>query len=417
MVSKSSVRKAIKKVGKRKPEAVVKPLKAKQTQVKKATKGGSVKRVTMPKSDQMDLKRQLKIQKALYQIADAASAVRDMPSFYKKLHKIVRKLMYAENFFIALYDEQLDLISWPYHVDEKDKDDSVWGAERLKGSKTWTAHVMRTGEIVHTIHDLEKLLKRKNVSIKAIYTPPVDGIAVPLKMEKKILGALTIQSYAPGITYTDSDVQVLTFVAQHIATSLTRARAIEAERQRTDELAILNSVGEAMVKTLDVKTVTRIVGDKVRDIFKTQFVQINLFDSQTNFISPLYFLARGKYINLKPYPLGSGLTSKIIQTGKALLLETFEQQAAHGATLPKEFIEKGISEKEITESWVGVPIISQDKVIGTVAISEYKKYAFDHNNLRLLQTLSANMGVAIENARLFEAEQERVAELQIINSI
>src|SRR3989304_305989 len=64
-----------------------------------------------------DMSRQIKIQKALYEIADAASAVKDMQSFYKKLHKIVGKLMYAENFFIALYDKPSDLITWSYVVD------------------------------------------------------------------------------------------------------------------------------------------------------------------------------------------------------------------------------------------------------------------------------------------------------------
>ena len=70
----------------------------------------TVKKAAEKKTTQVDLERQLKIQKVLYEIADAASAVRDMYSFYKKLHKIVGKLMYAENFFIALYDAQSDLI-------------------------------------------------------------------------------------------------------------------------------------------------------------------------------------------------------------------------------------------------------------------------------------------------------------------
>src|SRR6185503_5037588 len=47
----------------------------------------------------------------------------------------------------------------------------------------------------------------------------------------------------------------------------------------------------------------------------------------------------------------------------------------------------------------------------------YHQHAYNENHVRLLQTLSANMGIAIQNARLFEAEQARVAELQIINSI
>src|SRR5260221_2009630 len=64
-----------------------------------------------------------------------------------------------------------------------------------------------------------------------------------------------------------------------------------------------------------------------------------------------------------------------------------------------------------------MPIIVNEKVLGVVAIASYKQNAFSENDLRLLETLSSNMGVAIENARLFEAEQERVAELAIINSV
>src|SRR5512134_3025765 len=52
--------------------------------------------------------------------------------------------------------------------------------------------------------------------------------------------------------------------------------------QRNAELAILNSVGEAMAKTLDVRTVTKIVGDKVRDIFNCEIVGIRLLDPSTN---------------------------------------------------------------------------------------------------------------------------------------
>src|SRR5690242_6579027 len=49
-------------------------------------------------------------------------------------------------------------------------------------------------------------------------------------------------------------------------------------KQRSDELAILNSVGEAMAKTLDVKTVVKIVGDKVQSIFASESVTNRLYD-------------------------------------------------------------------------------------------------------------------------------------------
>ncbi len=189
--------------------------------------------------------------------------------------------------------------------------------------------------------------------------------------------------------------------------------------QREDELAILNSVGEAMAKTLDVKTVTKIVGDKVRDIFHAEAVSIMLLNAQTNMIHTHYEYDEGEggYVDyIEPFPLGKGMTSKVIQSRQPLRLGTLDEQQVHGAYLTPEQIENDANDV-ITQSSMMVPIIVSEKVLGVVGLGSYKQHAFNENDLRLLQTLSANMGVAIENARLFEAEQERVAELAVINSV
>ena len=374
----------------------------------------TVKKAVGMKTTQVDLKRQLKIQKVLYEIADAASAVRDMQSFYKKLHKIIGKLMYAENFFIALYDEQSDLIIFPYRVDTADVE--TIPPQPLTEQHGATAWVIQHGEA------LDRSSGRFDAAIARGEMEQIgtksNGIVVPLKSENKTIGALSVQSYIDGIIYDAQDVELLTFVAQHISTALTRARAREAERQRTDELAILNSVGEAMAKTLDVKTVTKIVGDKVRDIFNAEAVSINLLEPSAKLIHPIYEFDKGEggYIDyMQPFPLGTGLNSKVIQSRQPLLLGTLEEQLANGAFATPEQLEQdsGVT----TQSWMGVPIMINDQVLGTVNISHYRQHAYNESHLRLLQTLASNMGVAIENARLFEAEQERVAELQIINSI
>src|SRR3954453_17092701 len=63
-----------------------------------------------------------KVQGALYRIAELASAAQDMQEFYGAVHAVVGELMYANNIFIALYDEERQLISWPYWDDEVDAD-------------------------------------------------------------------------------------------------------------------------------------------------------------------------------------------------------------------------------------------------------------------------------------------------------
>jgi transcriptional regulator with GAF, ATPase, and Fis domain len=185
-------------------------------------------------------------------------------------------------------------------------------------------------------------------------------------------------------------------------------------KQREDELAILNSVGEAMAKTLDVKTMAKIVGDKVQQIFAAEGVTIRLYDAATNLIQRAYDYDLGyQDLTETSFAFGKGLTSKIIETGTPLRFGTEQEQYAAGAsTVPAQNVPK-----EQMQSYMGVPIITSNKVIGTVAVHSYKQNAYTESDVRLLQTLASNMGVAIQNARLFEAEQERVAELAVINSV
>ena len=70
-----------------------------------------------------------KVQSALYRIAETASAAQDMPAFYAQIHEIVGELMYADNFYIALYDEERQLINFPFYRDEVDPiipDPNAW---------------------------------------------------------------------------------------------------------------------------------------------------------------------------------------------------------------------------------------------------------------------------------------------------
>jgi len=185
--------------------------------------------------------------------------------------------------------------------------------------------------------------------------------------------------------------------------------------QREAELTIVNSVGEAMSKQLDVLTVTKIVGDKVREIFHTEVTEILLLNKATKMIEVPYSFYNG-YRNYDPFPLGTGLTSKIIESRKPLLFGTIEDQAKNGGLF--------ITEEDNTESYIGVPIIFAEEVLGVVSVQSYQKNIYDENNVRLLSTLSTSMGVALQNAKLFEESkkllketEQRSAELAIINSV
>ena len=75
------------------------------------------------------MERSERVQAALFRIAETASAAGDMTSVYEEIHETVGALMYADNFYIALYDERRGLVNYPFYRDEVDLDvphPAVW---------------------------------------------------------------------------------------------------------------------------------------------------------------------------------------------------------------------------------------------------------------------------------------------------
>ena len=126
-----------------------------------------------------------------------ASASADVQEFYKSLHEIIGGLMYAGNFFIATLDEDSGMLSWPYHVDEKDVDEENWAPELYQEGRGVSSYVMRTGKSVHTLTQNKALLQSGEIEI--IGALPEDAIFVPLQADGKTLGVLAVQSYTKGV--------------------------------------------------------------------------------------------------------------------------------------------------------------------------------------------------------------------------
>ncbi len=372
--------------------------------IKKTTRDSVSKSVRETRSSQS-----AKIQTALYQIADAASAVTDMQSFYRKLHTIVGKLMYARNFFIALHDEKSKLITWPYHADVKDTDD-VWGPQPMADYRGGTAYLLRNGQALWMKRDYKRMLK--SGQFEQTGPTSADFIGIPLKGGNKILGALVVQSYTSRHTYTKQDVEILSFVAQHISTALTRARAIEETRQRNYELQIINSVQEGLASKLEMQGIYDLVGDKVRDIFDASAVTLATFELDKNILHLHYAIEKGRRNFIEPMPIPE-IYMNFIRRGQPLLIN-------NKMTEYIEEVDPGFKQLagEMPRSVLAVPLMMKGEMFGLITLQNMdRENAFSESDMRLLQTLANSMSVALENARLFDETQQRNAELAIINSV
>ncbi len=175
-----------------------------------------------------------KVQKALFEISEAAHTSTDMVSLYEIIHKIISTLMLAKNFYIALYDEQTGMISFPYMVDEFEPS---YPPKKL--GKGLTEYILRTGEAKLIDSELDLKL-RETGEVEMIGTPTLIWLGVPLIVREKIIGVIVVQDYENANTYGEKEKQLLVFVAEHVAQAIERKKNSESIKAYTEQLKHLN---------------------------------------------------------------------------------------------------------------------------------------------------------------------------------
>lgn len=183
------------------------------------------------------LARAEKLQRALYTIADMASADLDMPAMLRSLHQIVGGLLYAANFYIALYDKDNDSIRFVYFADTHDLQwqapVEVESMDSIRHSLTW--YLIRDARAL--MGNTEQLRGQVSGPLSIIGPHAADWLGVPMLSHGEVQGAMVVQSYDEPDLYTRDDQALLSFVGTHILTALERKRAQEELERRTAELA------------------------------------------------------------------------------------------------------------------------------------------------------------------------------------
>jgi PAS domain S-box-containing protein/putative nucleotidyltransferase with HDIG domain len=162
------------------------------------------------------------LQSAVYRISDATSSNIGMDEFYRVVHEALKSVMVAENFYIALYDRESDLLSFPYYADERDEAPRT--APLGEGP---TGYVIRKGEPLFGKSETMKALEEQGILVPS-GTRSIDWLGVPLKIRNETIGVMAVQTYDQGTRYTQRDLDILGYVSKQVASSIERKQAEEA---------------------------------------------------------------------------------------------------------------------------------------------------------------------------------------------
>lgn len=186
-----------------------------------------------------------RVQKVLFQISELSVNTLQLSTFLQQIHQAVSTLMFANNFYVALYDRQRDAVQFPYMVDEVDDDlpaaDQFIPAARLEGS--WTMWILQHGQPLfgdaEHITNLTGLAPRFGAVAKCWLGLPLFGSGLHSRpsgsaAEAEAFGVLCLQIYDERPAYTQEEYRLLDYVSRHISQALLR-RQYRADLELTVE--------------------------------------------------------------------------------------------------------------------------------------------------------------------------------------
>lgn len=177
------------------------------------------------------------LQKTVYQIAEAAQNAESLLDLYPQIQHHISSIMFAENFYIALYDQASDLLSFAYLVDEKDP----VIPEPFHPGRGLTEYVLRTGKsLLCDAHKKEEL--KAQGAYLPIGAPSQIWLGVPLIVRGKTIGVMAVQHYSEPSAFTEHEEQILEFVSSQVATAIERKRASEMLQKSQSSLEMAQSI-------------------------------------------------------------------------------------------------------------------------------------------------------------------------------
>ncbi len=340
----------------------------------------------------------------------------EMQAMYDLVGDKIQEIFDAQVVDIGILDARDGLLHFPYTIER-----GVRFPDEPMDVRGFRKHAMENLTAVR-IDDIEKEAASYDATVAPIQGEPSKSlVVVPLVSGGVATGNISLQNLDRNAAFSDADVRLLSTIASSLSVALENARLFDETKrllaetdQRAAELSVINAVQEGLVAEIGMHGMYDLVGDKLREVLRASSIFIGIIDPWTKMVEFPYEVAEGERIQSDPIELGQGLTSRVITDRRPLRLGTRADAESMG------LVDSGVQ----SESWLGVPVAAGDRVIGVIALESLRMNAFSDGDERVVSTIAASLGTALENARLFDETKrllaetdQRAAELSIINAV
>ena len=346
----------------------------------------------------------------LNEMSRVLSTLFDLDEIMGTIHEYSSRLMDTTYFFISLYNQRNDTVSFPLVYEQGE----LSNIPTMKKRRGLTQHVIDTKKPLLISENIEEVIKELGLEKIIIGAPAQSWLGVPLIIGDDVLGVIATQNADTPHVFNEHHQDLLISIARQSAIAIQTARLFQATQKQTDDLSILNDMGRELTTILEREQVFETVYRYTSQLLDTTNFFIATFDDEQTEISVEFNVFNGEPAETFTQPAGKGLTGYILKNGEALLLE--DDVLTHMENLGAEFVPLGDSGPPLC--WLGVPMLVGEKVVGVITVqSVTTPRLYDTRQRDLLASIASQTAISLQNVEFFDQTQQRSEELALINNI
>jgi signal transduction histidine kinase len=361
-------------------------------------------RVVALEEELAEHRRGEELQRALYEIAALSAADSPEHEHYARLHEIVGRLMDARNFIISTYDAEQQMIRQEYLVDEDPNEvlESFPYGEGIsslviRSRKPWLLDDAKFRELV----DAGEIRAARGV---------IDfnsWMGTPLIAQDTVYGLIIVQSYSKDVSYSQADLDLLTYVASHVATLVARWQSNKALKQANEELVrsaetlrLVGDIGKDLTGSLDLLAICRTLEKHCAELLPMDAFGVALLSPTGDSLDYIYYIEDGVVDEANSYPLDHPTSLAVLTLREDRELTLFNDSQLHNAPTGVN-----ITESAPILSAVFRPLIANGRRIGVVTVQSHAADAYHERHLEVFRSAAAYAAIALANADAFASAE------------
>ncbi|HZY45913.1 MAG TPA: GAF domain-containing protein, partial [Anaerolineae bacterium] len=347
---------------------------------------------------------------SLSAVGQAVANSLDLPTVLETIYEETRRLMTVRSFYVALYNDQDQTISFPLAYERGQRKNYP----TRSFSHGLTEYVIETGRPLL----IKDRLRERLPKVEPILTgaAPKSWLGVPILSADQILGVMVAQDVEQANVYNEEHRNILTAIASQAAVAIQNAQMFATTQQHAAGLAMLNLVSTAISSTLDLPELLNIIVTSAGQVMGNQKAAIFLTDES------------GQLLNLVA---AHGLSAEYIAQSQAIpiiakdrSLAAFNKQPlliSDVRTEPNLIDYRPRAEAESIRALADVPLLTRGQAIGALTMYFTEPHQFTLTEIDLLTTYANQAAAAVANAKLYaqtdQALAQRVDQLAALEEI